>query len=151
MITDKQLIANRENGKLGGVKTEEGKAVSRMNATKHGLLSQEICLKDEDPEEFKKFRDDINNCLAPENALQNMLAEIIVNNGWKLKRMGKIENKTMKLSEDKGEDEMQMYLGSIPKYDTYEKFNRYGSTMEKRVFRAMNEFDKLKMGSFRKK
>ena len=38
-ISDKQLEANRENAKLGGVKTEEGKAVSRLNAIKHSILS----------------------------------------------------------------------------------------------------------------
>ena len=36
-ISDKQLEANRKNAKLGGVKTEEGKAVSRLNALKHGV------------------------------------------------------------------------------------------------------------------
>ena len=33
--SQKQIEANRENAKLGGVKTEEGKAVSRYNAIKH--------------------------------------------------------------------------------------------------------------------
>ena len=41
-ISQKQLEANRENAKLGGVKTEEGKAVSRYNAVKHGLLSDKV-------------------------------------------------------------------------------------------------------------
>ena len=47
-ISQKQLEANRENAKLGGVKTEEGKAVSKYNALKHGLLSKEVLLKSED-------------------------------------------------------------------------------------------------------
>lgn len=37
--TTKQKQASRENGALGGVKTEEGKATSRMNSTRHGILS----------------------------------------------------------------------------------------------------------------
>ena len=40
MVTEKQLIANRENGKLGGVKTEAGKQVTRLNAVTHGLLTK---------------------------------------------------------------------------------------------------------------
>ena len=47
-ISQKQLEANRENAKLGGVKTEEGKAVSKYNAIKHGLLSEEVLLDGED-------------------------------------------------------------------------------------------------------
>ncbi len=39
MTTEKQVNANRENALLGGVKTEEGKEKSRMNAVKHGFFS----------------------------------------------------------------------------------------------------------------
>lgn len=35
-ISQKQIEANQKNAKLGGVKTEEGKAVSKYNALKHG-------------------------------------------------------------------------------------------------------------------
>lgn len=38
-VTEKKIKANQENSKLGGVKTDEGKAVSRMNALKHGILA----------------------------------------------------------------------------------------------------------------
>lgn len=37
-LTPKQLQANRRNAKLGGVKTEKGKAMSRLNAIKHNVL-----------------------------------------------------------------------------------------------------------------
>ena len=47
-ISQKQLEANRQNAKLGGVKTEEGKAISKYNAIKHGLLSKEVLLEGED-------------------------------------------------------------------------------------------------------
>ncbi len=42
MVSKKQLKANRENAKKGGVKTEEGKAITKYNALKHGLLAKEI-------------------------------------------------------------------------------------------------------------
>ncbi len=38
--TEKHKEASRSNGALGGVKTQEGKIISRMNAMKHGVLSQ---------------------------------------------------------------------------------------------------------------
>lgn len=37
--SEKQLQANRENGQFGGVKTDVGKAVSKLNAITHGILS----------------------------------------------------------------------------------------------------------------
>ncbi len=37
--TEKQKQASRENGKAGGVKTTDGKAISKMNALKHGILA----------------------------------------------------------------------------------------------------------------
>ncbi len=41
-VTDRKLEANRANGKLGGVKTVEGRAISCMNAIKHGILANGI-------------------------------------------------------------------------------------------------------------
>jgi len=38
--SEAQTTANRENGKLGGVKTEAGKAVMRFNARTHGILAK---------------------------------------------------------------------------------------------------------------
>lgn len=37
-VTSKQLEANKRNAKLGGVKSDVGKAVSRLNAIKHNVL-----------------------------------------------------------------------------------------------------------------
>ncbi len=49
MGTPLQDEANRRNGRLSrGRKTPGGKAVSAKNALKHGLLSREVLLPDED-------------------------------------------------------------------------------------------------------
>jgi len=47
MVSKKQLVANKRNAQKGGVKTAEGKAVTRLNALKHGLLTDEILLTNE--------------------------------------------------------------------------------------------------------
>lgn len=39
-ISDRKKQASRDNGKLGGVKTNTGKEVSKMNAVRHGILAQ---------------------------------------------------------------------------------------------------------------
>ena len=46
MASDKQIAANRENGKKGGVQTPEGKAVSRLNARKHGIFASALTKQD---------------------------------------------------------------------------------------------------------
>lgn len=40
MVSGKKLRANCENAKLGGVKTPQGKAISKNNSLKHGILAQ---------------------------------------------------------------------------------------------------------------
>ena len=44
MLSQKQLKANRKNARKGGVKTDEGKAIAKYNALKHGLLTPEAVL-----------------------------------------------------------------------------------------------------------
>ena len=53
MASEKQVMANRANAKRStGPKTAAGKALSRMNAHKHGLTAQTIAIGDEDPKAF---------------------------------------------------------------------------------------------------
>jgi hypothetical protein len=57
MASDKQMRANRQNArKSTGPKTPEGKAVARLNALKHGLLSQQILLPNEDEASLMQLR-----------------------------------------------------------------------------------------------
>jgi len=56
MASKKQIEANRRNAlKRSGPKTPDGKATARLNATKHGLLSQEVLLPGEDEEALKEL------------------------------------------------------------------------------------------------
>jgi hypothetical protein len=57
MASDKQVVANRANAKRStGPKTAAGKALSRMNAYKHGLTAETIVIGDEDPKAFDLLR-----------------------------------------------------------------------------------------------
>jgi len=57
MATDRQIPANRRNGANGGVKTPQGKAVSRVNAGKHGTFAS--ALTPEDAEELHGISDQL--------------------------------------------------------------------------------------------
>ena len=49
MTSEKKIEANRQNErKSTGPKSPEGKAAVRLNALKHGLLSQQVLLPGED-------------------------------------------------------------------------------------------------------
>ena len=56
-MSPKQIAANQANArKSTGPKTPEGRAVSKMNALKHGILSREKILRNETKLERQMFR-----------------------------------------------------------------------------------------------
>ena len=92
MATTKQVAANRRNAKRStGPKTAAGKAVSKLNAVRHGLLAQTVLLPDEDPEEFNELYDNLMAELAPVGEIESRLADRISACLWRLRRVGAIE------------------------------------------------------------
>lgn len=87
MTSDKQIDANRRNArKSTGPKTSEGKARASRNATKHGLLSEDILLSSEDVEELSEL---LRDELQPVGELENHLVERISAARCKLHRLGR--------------------------------------------------------------
>jgi hypothetical protein len=95
ITTMKQIAANRKNGKKGGVKTTAGKAISRYNARKHGLLSKESLLPTEDANELSQLKAGMVNALKPQDELQATLVDTIVSCFWRKRRAISYERKTM--------------------------------------------------------
>src|ERR687889_758899 len=78
MTSEKKAEANRRNAlKSTGPKTPEGKAAVRLNALKHGLLSQEILLPEEDEEALRELGQNLKLELQPVGELENLLVEQI--------------------------------------------------------------------------
>jgi hypothetical protein len=75
-ISNARAEASRRNGaKSQGPKTPEGKARSSQNALKHGLRAQKhVVLHDEDAAAFQALEAALVEELAPEGALQTVLA-----------------------------------------------------------------------------
>ncbi len=86
MVSKKQLVANKRNAKKGGVKTAEGKAVTRLNALKHGLLTDEILLTNENEEALTGLEERLVAELQPQGELEGILVDRIVSSVWRLKR-----------------------------------------------------------------
>jgi hypothetical protein len=92
MTSDKQADANRRNArKRTGPKTPEGKEVSRLNAVKHGLLSQELLLPREDKAALEELSERLMTELQPEGEMEIILVEEIIAAHWRLRRLRRVE------------------------------------------------------------
>src|SRR4028118_664800 len=92
MASDKQIQANRRNAQRStGPKTPEGKDAVRLNATKHGLRSQEVLLPGEDGEALKELDENLRAELQPVGELENLLVDGIVAAHWRLRRLRRVE------------------------------------------------------------
>ncbi|MDX2037195.1 MAG: hypothetical protein SFX72_11135 [Isosphaeraceae bacterium] len=94
--SEKQAAANRENAKRStGPRTEEGKAVSRGNAVKHGFCAEIVLLPEEDPDEFEAERRSWVAELAPRGKAAKRLAERAFADYVRLTRAERAENAAM--------------------------------------------------------
>jgi hypothetical protein len=92
MTSEKQILANRANAeKSTGPKTPETKAISAMNALRHGLTGQVNLMPDEDREAHDTFCKAIVESLAPEGALEVQFAQAVAEDNWRMNRGRAIE------------------------------------------------------------
>ncbi|OHA92583.1 MAG: hypothetical protein A2665_02110 [Candidatus Zambryskibacteria bacterium RIFCSPHIGHO2_01_FULL_46_30] len=147
--SQKQIEANRENGKKGGVKTEEGKAVSRYNAIKHGLLSKEVLLNGEDEKTLIEIGRRLRTELQPQTELELVLVDRITANVWRLRRVMQIEREMIDddrkstFSSDGVKTLGQALSYDFANHDTYGKLVRYESSIERGIFKALHELQRL--------
>ncbi len=148
--SQKQIDANRENGKLGGVKTEEGKAVSRYNAIKHGLLSKEVLMKDEDESSLMEIGKQLRTELRPETELELILVDRITANVWRLRRVMQMEREVMEKSRENmfGNGKLAKLGDTLTHYDIahndiYGKIIRYETSIERGIYKALHELQRL--------
>ncbi|MGD0328117.1 MAG: hypothetical protein ABSB00_00160 [Minisyncoccia bacterium] len=148
-ISKKQLEANRENAKLGGVKTDEGKAVSKYNALKHGILSKEVLLEGEDEKTLIEIGKKLRAELEPQTELELVLVDRITANVWRLRRVMQIEREMI---EDDRKDSFskgglktlgEAFSYDSANYDTYSKLIRYEASIERGIYKALHELQRL--------
>lgn len=77
--------------------TPEGKAVSSLNATKHGILSKRLFLHDESPDEFAALQDDLRRALRPVGAYELLLVERMAVTIWRQRRLIRAETAGIEL------------------------------------------------------
>ena len=92
MTSQRQIEANRLNAQGStGPRTPDGKERVASNALKHGLTGKRVVLPNENPEEFDTFRSALWEELGPRGALEEVLAEEIVADVWRLRRVPILE------------------------------------------------------------
>ena len=90
--TAKQIAANRRNSQLStGPRTGEGKAVSCLNSTTHGLTGQALLMPAADDDIYAAYYADMLVDLAPSGAIEFDLARRIVCDSWRLNRAGALD------------------------------------------------------------
>lgn len=162
MTSEKQIEANRENAQLStGPKTEEGIAISKMNALKHALLSKEVLLKGEDEESLIELGKRIRESLHPVSELEMLLTDRIIANFWRLKRVMEAEKAAMeweKFDEDididldfgrqkdeehKKEQKIRKKTRNMVANNDIELILRYETTIERGIYKALHELQRL--------
>ena len=94
-------------GPGGGPNTEEGKAVVRWNATKHGISSPAPVVPGlERAEDWQEHRDGILENLAPVGRLEVNLAERVALLTWRLHRVIRYETGAIAISQETIEEDI---------------------------------------------
>ncbi len=93
LLSPARAAASRKNGaRSRGPKSAEGKQRSSRNALKHGLCARKhVVVEGERPDAFAAFEAALVDDLAPEGALQMLLAGRIARAAWRLERAERIE------------------------------------------------------------
>lgn len=159
-ISEKQLKANQENGKKGGVKTDEGKEVSKYNALKHGILKATV--SEYEAEFSNDVMDRLNSQFQPVGVLEKMLVDRIGYFYIRLFRVAKSENEYMQsilnprkvtvkdiIPQIEFTETIVENEGYIPvlKDTSVEKLTstylRYEIALENRMYKAIHELQRL--------
>ena len=99
MTSERQKAANQANARHStGPKTRKGKAVVRLNALRHGLLTRDVVLPGEDADAFEDLWNQVRASLSPVGPIEEFLADRVVNTMWRLRRLARAETALLKLA-----------------------------------------------------
>jgi hypothetical protein len=130
MSSERQILANRINAKQStGPRTLAGKARVAMNAFKHGLTGRDVVLPEEDPDAYDSFRAGLLEDLNPQGALAAALAEKLVADLWRQRRIPILEAKLYR----RGQLEVSAELSekTVRRYESTQR-NRIQASLEKK-------------------
>ncbi len=143
MATEKQIQANRLNALKGGVKTAEGKMAVRLNAVTHGFFSKDLLIPGEDLAMMDDLRENYISELEPVGELETLLVERIVSSAWRLRRLVRSEKALYYIHNYKAGDSSETIRLIDYTHESLPSYMRYEVTLERHVYRAMHELERL--------
>jgi hypothetical protein len=104
----------------GGPKTESGKALARLNATQHGVLAKVPVVPGlERAEEWEAHRTATLASLSPEGHLENLLAERVALQLWRLHRVVRYEAGVITNAQETVDDDVAEARRQSRLFDTF--------------------------------
>ena len=158
MVTDKQINANRLNGKKVGPKIPAGRAAVRHNALKHGLSAQHPVVPGlEKQSDFDRYLNQLHQELQPVGIMEQMLVDQIADAYWRRQRIVNMEtglfdvnNDTLKSYFEKTFESLTAgdTLHAIAEFDARQldmlgRYYRYDARFERSFFKAWKELKSL--------
>ena len=168
--SEKQFAANRANAaRSTGPRTEEGKARSRLNALKHGLLASEAANFGVEGEAARKtfegLSDRLENYYRPRGPIEEILVQKIAIATWRLRRAMRFEARAIHQASLSEEDSYRSWSSRhkgrrhpsrnkmrdwgidgapIPADFQLMLLIRYEGSINRDLFRSMNEIRKVR-------
>ncbi len=164
MTTDKQIQANIQNSALGGVKSAQGKNITKYNAVKHGIFT--ITISAYEADHYQEVLAELIDQYQPIGFLETTLVERIAVSYLRLFRVAKAEHEFMKskldpmriiknkplpndfekLAAEIEEAEVQGYkplIDSEAIRELEQVLTRYDTTIENKLYKAIHELQRL--------
>ena len=153
VISEKQLKANKKNAKKGGVKTEEGKSRSSLNAMKHGLLlSSQLALPGEEVNVLGELTIHLRYELRPSGLLELIIVDRIISCIWRLRRAQGAESTQIRDKYDKHFKEepsllsywQRLAISSYISGSSVDTLLRYETTIERQLYKALDKLIEIR-------
>ena len=134
--TQIQKDASRTNGALSnGPVTDEGKARSSQNATKHGIFSKKVIVEGESQEEFEQLAESINARWSPATEEEQEAVRELILLRWRIRRASTVETKLLSATSegDAGTPPKRCSKPWTTSRNTRRRLRRLESTGEQRL------------------
>ena len=152
----KQIEANRRNAALStGPRTEDGKAASRGNAMKHGVLSSVVVAQGEDRDAFDTLCQGLFSEFQPQTMVEIALVEKLAVLFWRGRRLVETERRIIDAKREDVENDIldelgvsgkgQQHLASLKSLSLNDHLliGRYETMISNQIFRTLQTLNGL--------